>query len=1428
MTLELPNALHLISAACAAIFVSLLPIQLWRLRLSNIRTVPSSQRRLRAGLALSLSFVLFTYWTKCSRWNLQHEPNFALSLISSTIAALSLSLLLCLEQQRPDRIPDMPARYLVASVICDIVYLIATSNLAGHGIISWPVILRCSIQSTLLAFEYGTRRSIVNVGSKHQTPQELRGLVSRLLFLWMNPILLQGYKNIFTQADMPPLDQDMMPGSTREAMIEAWSQRAKPETPKTLPLTLLRCLRIPFSAAIIPRLALIIFRYCQPPLINHSIKYVTVSPKAPDNYQGYWLIASSVGIYVGVALSTAAYQNSLNRLKLMTRSALIGLIHDHTMKLPSVAYDDSAATTLMSTDADSLEGIAEMVHETWAQIVEVLIGIWLLAGQVGWIWPLPLCLIYLCSHMSRFVAKHLHPGQKAWNNATQDRIAATSSVLKAMKIVKMLGFQDHLGHRIQTLRSLELRIASKLRWVMVYYNASANALGIFSPAITLIIFAMNSATYGRRLDTETAFTTIAILSMVTHPANMVMTMVPRIVAALSGFERIQTFLLQPPLQANRGILPQASSIKFAWNPTSGQPVSSGTAIQISRVQIGHPQVILEDININVPNGKVTVISGPTGSGKSTLLRLILGETIPVHGSVALSTPHIAYCAQRPWLPNGTIRDVIYGANEKYSEKWYNEVIKACCLTYDIESLADGDQTRIGSRGLNLSGGQRQRVALARALFARCDVVLLDDTFSGLDGETEQAVFENLFGPSGLLKRLGTTVVLVSNSAQYFAAVDHIVVLSDRRVIDQGNWQHIITKASSIAKFSSSHVRKESVILSNNYNTLSAQLRAKDETELDLARQTGDMALYGYYIGFIDLVNLFYLVSDTSIYSFCITMPQYWLRLWTELGESSTSFYVIGYFCLSVVSWVTTSAQAWVVLIRLAPQSGLRIHARLLKIIMSAPLSFFSDTDNGSILNRFSQDIQLVDKQLPSALQTIVTQVCKLVMQVIVLCMAEKWLTMLFPACILLVYVVQKVYLRSSRQLRYLELEARASVFSSFLESVEGLETIRAFNWSGTIIKRNIRSVEHSQRPEFLLLCLQRWLNLVLDLLAAGVATTAIIIAVVFREYISGAQVGIALNIMLVANTTLLKLVENWTVLEISLGAISRLKTLQSTTPLESGTDWSFEPPKNWPSNGRVEFQNITAGYNPDSVAIGNFSLDVSPGQKLIVCGRTGSGKSTLMLTLLRLLELRSGKILLDGIDISSVRLDLLRQRCFIVVSQDALLLHEETLRFNLDPDSSVSDNDLIVALTRANLWSHFVESDKGVEGTIVISGFSDHAILDQKVSMFQELSVGQCQLFTICRALVKASTLRASGVTPVVVLDEVTSSLDVATESAIYRIIDEEFTQKGHTVIIIAHRLSALHTKVGRDAVVFMADGRLQEVRRDLVPSTFRHFSQLE
>jgi ATP-binding cassette subfamily C (CFTR/MRP) protein 1 len=138
--------------------------------------------------------------------------------------------------------------------------------------------------------------------------------------------------------------------------------------------------------------------------------------------------------------------------------------------------------------------------------------------------------------------------------------------------------------------------------------------------------------------------------------------------------------------------------------------------------------------------------------------------------------------------------------------------------------------------------------------------------------------------------------------------------------------------------------------------------------------------------------------------------------------------------------------------------------------------------------------------------------------------------------------------------------------------VEGLETIRAFGWRREVIQDNVRCVENAQRPEFLLLCLQRWLNIVLDLLAAAVATSVVAIAVVFRRHISGGQVGIALNIMLVANTTLLRM------LEISLGAVSRLKTLEKMTPAEGGKSENFEPSNNWPSQGRIEFKNVTASY----------------------------------------------------------------------------------------------------------------------------------------------------------------------------------------------------------------------------------------------------------
>lgn len=185
--------------------------------------------------------------------------------------------------------------------------------------------------------------------------------------------------------------------------------------------------------------------------------------------------------------------------------------------------------------------------------------------------------------------------------------------------------------------------------------------------------------------------------------------VPRAAAALAGLERTQAFLLRPSLQTSRGALPRSGSSMASWNTTSGQLKDSGPSIVVKQLSVGYIQPILDGIDLQVATGLFTIVSGPTGCGKWTLVRAILGEVVPTGGVISLSTHSIEYCSQRPWLPNGTIRDVICGAAETYDEAWYDEVTGICCLNRDFGSLSCGDQTQIGSRGLNLSGGQRQRV-----------------------------------------------------------------------------------------------------------------------------------------------------------------------------------------------------------------------------------------------------------------------------------------------------------------------------------------------------------------------------------------------------------------------------------------------------------------------------------------------------------------------------------------------------------------------------------------------------------------------------------------------------------------------------------------------------------------------------------------------
>lgn len=314
--------------------------------------------------------------------------------------------------------------------------------------------------------------------------------------------------------------------------------------------------------------------------------------------------------------------------------------------------------------------------------------------------------------MSRYVAKNLRSRQGGWNEATQNRISMTSAAISAIKNVKMLGLQDVISERIQRLRQTELHMASRVRWMTVAYNASANANGMFAPVITLVLYAILAKSRGNQLDTETAFTTIAILSMVTHPANMVMTIVPRVIASFASFERIQSFLLELPRQDYRiEIVNSQATPELNNSGDADLHPASHSAFSVIGVSVGGSRSVLNDISLTVQKGSIVICSGATAAGKTTLVRALLGET-PSVGTIAVSSKRIGYCSQLPWLPNGTIKQVITGFEDCSSvvdARWYETVVTACCLSKDIETLPSKDETIVGSRGANLSGGQRQRL-----------------------------------------------------------------------------------------------------------------------------------------------------------------------------------------------------------------------------------------------------------------------------------------------------------------------------------------------------------------------------------------------------------------------------------------------------------------------------------------------------------------------------------------------------------------------------------------------------------------------------------------------------------------------------------------------------------------------------------------------
>lgn len=240
------------------------------------------------------------------------------------------------------------------------------------------------------------------------------------------------------------------------------------------------------------------------------------------------------------------------------------------------------------------------------------------------------------------------------------------------------------------------------------------------------------------------------------------------------------------------------------------------------------------------------------------------------------------------------------------------------------------------------------------------------------------------------------------------------------------------------------------------------------------------------------------------------------------------------------------------------------------------MSFFSTTDSGVTLNRFSQDLMLIDMELPlAALNTFATFVL-CVGQMALIAVAAPYATIAFPVVAITVYLIQKFYLRTSRQLRFLDLETKSPLYTQFSEILEGLPTIRAFGWQEHVEKKAKTLLDRSQRPFYLLFAIQRWLTLVLDLVVAAVATILIVLVVTLRGKLSAGYVGVALLNVVLFSQSIKLLISFWTQLETHIGSVARIKSFTTDAITEDKEGEDRNPPPNWPSAGKIEFNNIEA------------------------------------------------------------------------------------------------------------------------------------------------------------------------------------------------------------------------------------------------------------
>ncbi|GJJ71293.1 ATP-binding cassette, subfamily C (CFTR/MRP), member 1 [Entomortierella parvispora] len=1276
-------------------------------------------------------------------------------------------------------------------------------------------------------------------------PEDEANIFSIASFHWVTGLMRKGYAKPLTMDDLWVLRKQDRSNTASMTFSETWEKECTKEIPSLI-RAISSAFGRPFYIAGIWKLANDLLGFSQPMLLREFLIFVRSykSEDPLPLYRGYTIACLMLACSVSQTTVLHQYFHLCFRTGMHIRSGLVTAIYQKSLNLSNSSRQKFTVGEIvnhMSIDAQRLQDLVTYLHVVWSGLFQITLALYLLNKTMGVAIfagvGVMLLMIPLNARLS-LIQKNFQ--QRQMKNK-DSRIKLMNEILNGIKVIKLYAWEGTFLQKVLTIRNdLELDMLKKIG----YLGAVQNFTWACAPfMVSLTTFSVYALVMKQPMTTDVVFTSIALFNLLQFPLGMFANVISSCIEAYVAIGRVQKFLLSvevdptaitvedPSQFTGRDALDKyaliLSDATYTWHRNSASAVSDiNLMLQkdcllsvIGRVGSGKSSLIaalcgdLERVSGSIRvRGSVAFVPQQAWIMNDTLRNNILfgNRYDPVFYQKTIE----ACCLQPDFdmLLGGDATEIgERGINLSGGQKARISLARAVYARADIYLFDDplsAVDAHVGRTIFDKVVGPNGLLAKKTRVFVTHQIQYLSQSTNIVmmrEGRiVEQGNFEELMRKKTDVYQL--VVDYGRDSSQQTEFPDDDVSAQEATLVEEvvdpnvapGDEPVVISTSPMSARPGSLKstqsirtLRRPSVASIKSTKVVKVDQPNNIMTVEQMNQGSVHRSVYQAYAKACSYSAVLMYFLSMFLSQGASVATSLWLTYWSRnydsgKGPQNTIYYIGVYAALGFGYSFLTVLQNIIVQVFCGIRSARVLHQKMLMSVLRSPMMFFDTTPMGRILNRFSKDQSTVDEVLPRTFGGYFRTVYQVgAVLLVVTFSTPSFIIVILPFGFIYLWL-QRYYLATSRELRRLDSVSRSPVYAHFQETLGGISTIRAYRQQARFILGNEDHLDQNLRAYYPGIAGNRWLAFRLETLSSVVIFGSAFFAVMALSNnvdVDPGLVGLSLTYALSITQTLNWMVRQYTEIESNIVSVERMQEYIDLTPEAPEIIDSNRPAADWPAEGRVDFVDYETRYRPGlELVLRGVTCSIRSHEKIGIVGRTGAGKSSLTLSLFRIIESVKGQIFVDGFDISTLGLYDVRSR-FSIIPQDPVLF-AGTIRFNLDPQGTKSDLELWQALEDSYLKEHVSQLEGGLNAMVLEQG--------------DNFSVGQRQLICLARALLRKTSL--------LILDEATAAIDLETDALVQAIIRQKFCDC--TILTIAHRIN---TVMDSDRIMVLDQGRVAE-----------------